>query len=300
MPLETGINWKEVDAILELARREDLGDVGGDLTSLLLPETSYHATGSWNLTVRQNGRFCGGAILPRLLGRLAPEVMLDWLKPRSDLESAAAGEAVARLSGRVCQMLAAERTILNFLQRLSGVATLTSRFVGAVAGTHAKVYDTRKTTPGLRTLEKYAVRCGGGHNHRIGLYDAVLVKDNHLAGIPTGRLAHTVCEMLARIGTLPARPAFVEVECDAVDQLVELLKIEGINVILLDNFAVDELNAAVEMRDDAGLRGQIELEASGGVTLETVRAIAETGVDRIAVGAITHSAPSLDLGLDAL
>ena len=179
------------------------------------------------------------------------------------------------------------------------MATLTGKFVSAVAGTHAKIYDTRKTTPGLRTLEKYAVRCGGGHNHRIGLYDAVLIKDNHLAGIPVNRLAHTVFEMLNRIETLPVRPAFVEVECDGLDQLSELVKVVGIDLILLDNFEVGDLRAAVQMRNDAGLRGKVELEASGGATLDTVRAIAQAGVERIAVGAITHSTPSLDLGLDA-
>jgi nicotinate-nucleotide pyrophosphorylase (carboxylating) len=298
MTHDSAIDIDQFETILKLARREDLGDTGGDLTSLLLPETVYNAAATWKLVSRQSGRFCGGAVISSLLKTLAPEVRLDWLRPRCDSEPVTAGQEIARFSGRVCQMLAAERTILNFLQRLSGVATLTSKFVGAVAGTHAKIYDTRKTTPGLRTLEKYAVRCGGGHNHRIGLYDAVLVKDNHLAGIPVGRLAHAVFEMLGRIETLPVRPAFVEVECDGLDQLAELLKVVGIDVILLDNFSVEDLRSAVHIRNEAGLRGKVELEASGGATLDSVRAIAESGVERIAVGAITHSAPSLDLGLD--
>lgn len=285
--------------LLELARREDLGE-GGDLTSLLLPASSCRATGSWRLLARREGRFCGGAILPALLESLAPEVRLDRLKPRCDAEPVAAGEEIAVFSGLACQMLAAERTILNFLQRLSGVATFTSRFVAAVAGTHAKIYDTRKTTPGLRTLEKYAVRCGGGHNHRLGLYDAVLIKDNHLAGVPLNRFAHTVSDMLNRIDTLPVKPAFVEVECDSLDQFAELLKVVGVDVILLDNFLSDDLRTAVDLRNRAGLRGKVELEASGGANLGNVRAIADTGVERIAVGAITHSAPSLDLGLDAV
>jgi nicotinate-nucleotide pyrophosphorylase (carboxylating) len=197
-------------------------------------------------------------------------------------------------------MLAAERTLLNFLQHLSGVATLTHRFVTAVAGTHAKIYDTRKTSPGLRTLDKYAVRCGGGHSHRTGLYDAVLIKDNHLAGIPPSRLAHTVSDMLGRIEALPRRPAFVEVECDTTEQFAELLKVVGLDVILLDNFELEGLQEAVKLRDDAGFRGKLELEASGGVTLENVRAVAGTGVERIAVGAITHSAPAFDLSLEAV
>ncbi|MFH1416878.1 MAG: carboxylating nicotinate-nucleotide diphosphorylase [Planctomycetota bacterium] len=300
MTHDSGINEAHLQTLLELARREDFGDQAGDLTSLLLPETAYNATGSWSLVAREAGRFCGQAVLPPLLRALAPEVRLDWVDTKIDTKPLSAGDEIARLSGRVCQMLAAERTLLNFLQHLSGVATLTARFVAAVAGTHTKIYDTRKTTPGLRSLEKYAVRCGGGHNHRIGLYDAVLIKDNHLADIPVARLAHTVFEMLGRIDKLPVKPAFVEVECDTLEQLAELLKVVGIDVILLDNFEVDALREAARIRDDAGLRGKIELEASGNATLESVRAIAETGVERIAIGAITHSAPCLDLGLDAV
>jgi nicotinate-nucleotide pyrophosphorylase (carboxylating) len=298
MTHDSAIDLDQFESILKLARREDWGDTGGDLTSLLLPEPAYSASATWKLVSRQPGRFCGGVIIEPLLTTLAPEVRLDWLRPRCDSEPVSTGQEIARFSGLVCQMLAAERTILNFLQHLSGVATLTGKFVSAVAGTHAKIYDTRKTTPGLRSLEKYAVRCGGGHNHRIGLYDAVLIKDNHVSGIPVDRLAHAIFEMLNRIETLPVRPAFVEVECDGLDQLSELLKVVGIDVILLDNFEVDNLRKAVEMRNDAGLRGKVELEASGGATLETVRAIAQSGVERIAVGAITHSAGSLDLGLD--
>ncbi len=296
---DAGIERESFEALLELARREDLGPRGGDLTSLLLPETAYSAKGRWALVAREPGRFAGGEIFEPLLAALAPEVKLEWADPRCDLDPVEPGKEIARFAGHVRQMLAAERTLLNFLQHLSGIATLTNRFVKAVAGTHAKIYDTRKTVPGMRALAKYAVRCGGGHNHRIGLYDAILIKDNHLAGIPTNRLAHTVFEMIGRIETLPSRPAFVEVECDSLDQYKELLKVVGIDVVLLDNFPPDKLRDAVRIRDDGGLRGKVELEASGGATLDKVRAIAETGVDRIAVGAITHSAGSLDLGLDA-
>lgn len=285
--------------LLAIARREDIGPVG-DLTSRLLPDTGLHQRGAWALVARDDGRFCGERLFRPLLEELAPEVRLDWTRPNADRAPVARGEPIARFSGRVCQMLTAERTILNFLQRLSGVATHTSRFVAAIAGTHAKIYDTRKTTPGWRHLEKYAVRCGGGHNHRLGLYDAVLIKDNHLADVPTPRLAHTVFDMLNRLPSLPWKPAFVEVECDDLEQFDELLKVVGIDVILLDNFEPADMREAVRRRNAAGLRGKVELEASGRVSLDTVRAVAETGVERIAVGAITHSAPILDLGLDAL
>ncbi|MFQ5501995.1 MAG: carboxylating nicotinate-nucleotide diphosphorylase [Phycisphaerae bacterium] len=292
------MNHDRLRTLLRLAREEDWGD-SGDLTSLLLPETSLNATERWELCARETGRFCGAKILPTLLESLAPEVGIGWMKPDADRLPVEAGETLVRLEGLVCQMLSAERTLLNFLQHLSGVATLTSRYVSAVAGTHAKIFDTRKTTPGLRDLERYAVRCGGGHNHRTGLYDAVLIKDNHLAGVPVNRLAHRLMEMLNRLNRLPSEPAFVEVECDTLEQFAELLKVVGIDVILLDNFKPEALKEAVAMRESAGLRGKVEMEASGRAKLESVRTIAQTGVDRIAVGAITHSAPILDLGLDA-
>lgn len=293
------INAKRLRSLLELAREEDLGEYG-DVTTRLLPDATVGAPGKWNIVARKHGRFCGKAVIPDLLEAFAPEVRIDWLNPEEETHDVAAGDIIARLAGSVPQMLEGERLILNILQHLSGVATLTSRFVAAVAGTHAKIYDTRKTMPGMRDLERYAVRCGGGHNHRHGLHDAVLIKDNHLAGIPVGKLSHAVFDMLNRIETLPSQPAFVEVECDGLDQVAELFKVVGIDVVLLDNFGVEDLATAVLMRDDAGLRGKLELEASGGASLETIRGIAETGVERVAVGEITHSAPILDLGLDAV
>lgn len=296
MPHE--LNTEHIRRLITLAREEDLG-LHGDVTSRLLPPHLLDSQGQWRLVARDAGRFCGKDLLPLLMLELTPQVSLRWIGPADPRGDLARGESVAELTGHVGQMLAAERTILNFLQHLSGIATLTARFVAAVAGTGAKIYDTRKTTPGMRTLEKYAVRCGGGHNHRTGLFDAVLLKDNHLAGIPTNRLAHTVFDMLNRLSALPAVPAFVEVECDGLDQLVELLKVVGIDVILLDNFETADMREAVRLRDASGLRGKLELEASGRANLESVRTIAETGVERIAVGAMTHSAPILDLGLDA-
>jgi nicotinate-nucleotide pyrophosphorylase (carboxylating) len=180
---------------------------------------------------------------------------------------------------------------------MSGVATHTHRFVRRVAGTNAKIYDTRKTIPGHRLLDKYAVRCGGGFNHRIGLYDGLLVKDNHLAHVPTKDIASFLGGVVAQCRSEDVN-RLIEVEVDLLDQLREVLKVDGIHVILLDNMDCPNMEAAVALRDKSGRKGQVELEASGGVTLETVRSIAATGVERIAVGAITHSAPALDVGLD--
>jgi len=194
-------------------------------------------------------------------------------------------------------LLAAERVVLNFLQHLSGVATHTHRFVRRVEGTGGKIYDTRKTLPGMRLLEKYAVRCGGGYNHRIGLFDGLLVKDNHLAGLAPRDLHAYLGDVVAR-SRAEAPDRLIEVESDSLDQLREVLKVPGIDLILLDNMDCPAMAAAVELRNQSGQRGKVALEASGGVTLETVRPIALTGVERIAVGALTHSAPALDVGLD--
>jgi nicotinate-nucleotide pyrophosphorylase (carboxylating) len=194
---------------------------------------------------------------------------------------------VLRVRARTSAILSAERTALNFLQRLSGIATLARRYVDAIAGTRARILDTRKTTPTWRALEKYAVARGGAHNHRMSLADAVLIKDNHLAALD-GDLAKAV--RLAREHAAPG--TCVEVECDTLAQVAAALDARP-DVILLDNMSVDDLRAAVEL-----VAGRALTEASGGVTLETVRRIAETGVDRISVGALTHSAPALDLGLE--
>lgn len=296
-PLPDGVDVERLRRVIALAREEDFGAFG-DLTTALLPTEFAQSAGEWHLVARRSGCLCGAELLHFLCGELAPAVRVDLERP--DGAEVAPREVLARLRGPVGEVLTAERIILNILQRLSGIATLTRRFVLAVGGTDARIYDTRKTTPGLRDLERYAVRVGGGHNHRNGLFDAVLIKDNHLAGVPTERLAFRVFELLNRQDRLPARPAFVEVEVDSIDQLRELLKVVGIDVILLDNFTPGDLRAAVRLRDDAKLRGRLLLEASGGVTLETVSEIARTGVDRIAVGALTHSAVALDIGLDAV
>jgi len=204
----------------------------------------------------------------------------------------AAGETVLQVSGAVRSILTAERVALNFLQRLSAVATLTRRFVDAVSGTSAVILDTRKTTPGLRFLEKAAVRAGGAQNHRFGLHDMVMVKDNHLAADPTS-WAESLREHVARFRH--QHPAIrVEVEADSLDQVRAFIAIPGIDVILLDNMTLDQMREAVHLRGSTS----IKLEASGGVTLESVHGIALAGVDFISVGALTHSAGSIDYSLE--
>jgi nicotinate-nucleotide pyrophosphorylase (carboxylating) len=227
-----------------------------------------------------------------------------WQAELDDGAAVAAGTHLATIRGRARTLLTAERTLLNFLGHLSGVATLTAEYVAAVAGTRARIYDTRKTTPGWRRLEKYAVRCGGGHNHRTGLFDAILIKDNHLAwGQHAGGGHFSPAEAVLRARAFcqdtaagdPRPSLLVEVEVDSLAQLDEVLPV-GPDIVLLDNMSVEQLSAAVRRRDTLG--AAVELEASGGVTLATVRQIAETGVDRISVGALTHSAVGLDVGLD--
>jgi nicotinate-nucleotide pyrophosphorylase (carboxylating) len=201
------------------------------------------------------------------------------------------GTLLAVVAGPLRSILAAERTALNFLQRLSGIATLTRKFVAAAAGTRAKLLDTRKTTPGWRLLEKYAVRCGGGVNHRVGLYDGILIKDNHLAG-----LGGDVRRAVEAARTHPGNEGIpVEVEVDTLDQLEVALAVRA-DIVLLDNMSLDQLRTAVARRD--AIAPDVLLEASGGVNLNTVQEIAATGVDRISVGALTHSAVALDIGLD--
>ena len=288
---------ESISQLIALARQEDLG--GGDITTALMPDAD--ALAEFALVAKQKCVLAGREVADQVLAAYDPEVKMHWSASAQDGTSLkAAPSTLATLHGRLASVLAAERVLLNFLQRLCGVATLTKTFVDAIAGTEAAIYDTRKTTPGWRSLEKYAVRCGGGKNHRYGLYDAVLIKDNHLAGVQNERLAGVVFEMLNGVSSLRPTPSFVEVEAANLAQMRELCKVVGIDVILLDNFSVPQLAEAVQYRNELGLRGKLELEASGGVTLQTVRAIAETGVERISVGAITHSATAVDLSLERL
>lgn len=246
------------------------------------------AADSWStahLVARQRGVTCGAACAVAAMRALDPSVVAEVVRP--DGTPVAPGDVVVRLTGPSRALLSAERVALNFMQRLSGVATLTARYVAAIQGTGARILDTRKTTPGWRHLEKYAVRCGGGQNHRLDLADAILIKDNHLMAVG-GDVARAVS--LCRAQAHPA--ATVEVECDRLDQ-VEVALAAGADIILLDNMALADLRAAVRVT-----AGRARLEASGGVNLDTVRGIAETGVDYVSVGALTHSAPAMDLALD--
>ncbi len=270
-------------------------DGSGDVTSAILPQ---EVSAAGRFVARQPVVFCGGALLETIAvcydGQLRTQPLADEGK------LILPGGVLAEWRGPVRAMMSAERVALNFLQRLSGVATTTRAYVEAVAGTGARIYDTRKTTPGWRELEKYAVRVGGGLNHRKGLYDAVLVKDNHLAIMARaeGRepLPATARE-LERVRPYLPQGAFIELEVDTLEQFRSVVHL-NVDIILLDNMSVETLREAVALRDAAGAQGRIELEASGGITLENVRAVAESGVERIAVGALTHSAGAADIALD--
>lgn len=265
-----------------------------DITSQTTVSPS--AMGTARLIARQRGVFAGSVIFDLLREAYSPKLTVT---PHvEDGAAIRAGAPIAVLAGPMQLILGIERTLLNFLQRLCGVASLTRRFVDAVSGTPSTIYDTRKTVPGWRQLDKYAVRCGGGRNHRMGLHDAILVKDNHLAGVGIGALAAAAADVIREAASLDPPPEFIEIEVDNIEQLNEILKVSGVDVILLDNFTIPQMRQAVARRDALGLTGRIQFEASGGVDLGSVRSIAETGVERIAVGAITHSAPALDITMD--
>ncbi|WP_414646981.1 carboxylating nicotinate-nucleotide diphosphorylase [Caulobacter sp.] len=281
-PLSLALDDILVRPIVDHALAEDLGRAG-DITGQACIDPDARLSVVW--ASRQDGRVSGLSCARLALAALDPTARFQVITP--DGADAAPGAILARAEGNARAVLAAERTGLNLLGRLSGIATLTRAYVRLVAGTNATIVDTRKTTPGLRALEKYAVRCGGGVNHRFGLDDAILIKDNHVAAC--GGVGEAVRRARAHAGHLVK----VEVEVDGLDQLEEALK-HGPDVVMLDNFSLDDLKTAVSLT-----KGRAVLEASGGVNLTTVRAIAETGVDVISVGALTHSAPVLDIGLDA-
>ena len=271
----------ETTAWVRVALQED--EAFNDVSTIATVVSTRHVRSA--IVARRDGVIAGIPLAVEAFRQLDAGVTI-----RIEAEDGApvhAGDTVLALTGHARGMLSAERTALNYLQRLSGIATLTRRFVDAISGTGARILDTRKTTPGWRTLEKYAVRAGGGTNHRLDLRSGVLIKDNHLAAIG-GDIAMAVSR--ARQIAMPGTP--IQVECDTLAQ-VDAAVAAGADWVLLDNMSLDLLREAV-----ARCRGRVVTEASGGVTLETVRAIAETGVDRISVGALTHSAPALDLGLD--
>ena len=270
-----------IEPVVRMALTEDLGRAG-DVTSQACIDAEARLDVAF--VARQDGVLAGLACARLSILTLDPAARFDALIEDGAVLSP--GSVIARVEGNARAILSAERTALNLMGRLSGIASLTRIYVDEVAGTGVRITDTRKTTPGLRHLEKYAVRCGGGVNHRFGLDDAILIKDNHVAA--SGGVISAISRARAAVGHLMK----VEVEVDRLDQLAEALT-QSPDVIMLDNFPLDQLVEAVAM---AG--GRVTLEASGGVSLKTVRAIAETGIDIISIGALTHSASVLDIGLD--
>ena len=270
-----------VERAVAAALEEDLGQAGDITTDPIIPA---HATAEAEIVARKEGVIAGLDLAAASFKALDPDS--QFVADVADGARVAAGARLGRIQGKARALLSAERVALNFLGHLSGIATLTAAYVAAVEGTKARIACTRKTTPGLRAFEKYAVRAGGGINHRFGLYDAVLVKDNHIAA--AGGLAQALAKLRARTGHLVK----VEVEIDTLDQLDEALHFP-IDAVLLDNMDAATLKKAVAL-----VNGRVLTEASGGVSLETVRKIAETGVDLISVGALTHSAARLDLALE--
>ncbi|KQP81977.1 carboxylating nicotinate-nucleotide diphosphorylase [Aeromicrobium sp. Leaf291] len=274
------LSREQVQRVVDMALAEDAPF--GDVTSQVFVPAEAVARGS--VVAREPGVLAGTDVLRQTFTTVDPRVVVELLV--ADGERFAAGDVLARVQGPARAVLQGERVALNLVQRMSGIATLTSLYVEAVSGTDVRVVDTRKTTPGLRALERHAVRCGGGHNHRFSLSDAVMAKDNHLALVPDVTAA-----VRAARATLP-HTMHVEVEVDRLDQ-VEAVLAGGVDTIMLDNFTLDELREGVAL-----VAGRAIVEASGGITLETIGEVARTGVDVISVGALTHSVRALDLGLD--
>jgi len=268
----------EVERNVLAALAEDIG--GGDLTALLSPD-GHRAKGT--VVSREEAVLAGVAWFNACFARLDPSSKITW--SAKDGDSVKAGQVLCEIDADARALLTAERPALNFVQMLSATATVTKRYVEAVAGTHAKIVDTRKTLPGLRLAQKYAVTCGGGTNHRLGLYDGILIKENHIMA------AGGVSAALQQAFNLGRRDVFIQIEVETLDQLAEALD-AGAKMILLDNMDNDTMRQAVAIN-----QGRALLEASGGVRLETVRAIAETGVDRISIGTLTKDIRAIDLSL---
>ncbi|WP_308493961.1 carboxylating nicotinate-nucleotide diphosphorylase [Microbacterium terrisoli] len=274
----------QIDTAVAAALAEDAP--WGDATSeALIPSA---ATARADLVAREPGTFAGGEVFAAAFALTDPRV--EVVLHAADGDAFVSGDVLATVTGPARAVLTAERVGLNFVQRMTGIATVTARYVAEAAHTGARIVDTRKTTPGLRAFEKHAVRCGGGHNHRYSLSDAVMAKDNHL-GVLTAQGLSVTEALRQAVDRLP-HTTHVEVEVDRLDQIEPVLA-AGIGTIMLDNFSLDDLRAGV-----AQVAGRAIVEASGGVNLDTVRAIAETGVDVISVGALTHGARAIDLGLD--
>ena len=297
----------EVSALIALALAEDLRQTG-DITANTLVAEGARLNGI--VTAKSAGVVCGLPLFARVAALLGGD--LHCTDMAADGTRVAAGTPVLRMHGDARLMLAVERTALNFCQRLSGTATMTRRYVDLIAGTRANIFDLRKTAPGQRLLQKHAVASGGGRNHRMGLYDQVLIKDNHLALMPGwdhGKAGNAPAVAVRRCRAALGDQTVIEVEIETIDDLPAVMQ-AGADIVLLDNLAPDRLRAAVADRDRimaaaapigsaarGALRARVDLEASGGITLATVRAYAESGVERISTGEPTHSAPALDLSL---
>jgi nicotinate-nucleotide pyrophosphorylase (carboxylating) len=274
----------EISRAVRVALAEDLG--GGDVTTLATVPPNAKSVAL--MRAREPLVVAGFQFAETAFRELSPKIKIQKLA--RDGQKIAAGKSLMKISGSSRAVLSAERVALNFVQRLSGVATLTSQFVWAIKGTRAKILDTRKTTPGWRRFEKYAVACGGGKNHRFGLFDLVLIKDNHLVALRNEKPNAVAAAVLRARQQFPKLK--IEVEADTLEQVAQAAD-AGADIILLDNMTNAQLRQAVKI-----IRGRAKTEASGGVNLKTVRAIAQTGVDFISVGALTHSARAVDIGLD--
>jgi nicotinate-nucleotide pyrophosphorylase (carboxylating) len=284
--------------LIRMALREDLAQ-GEDLTTVSL--VAADASGRVRVVAREPGVLAGSSVARMVFSELDSAV--EYAPLLSDGARLEPGSVIADVSGPVRSLLTGERTALNFLTLLSGTATLTRKFVDAVAGSGARILDTRKTLPGLRALQKYAVRCGGGENHRFGLYDAVLIKDNHLdwwrsgSGPGEGGTGQSpgIADAVRQCRAAAGSDVLLEVEVDSLEELMEVLPAAP-DVVLLDNMSPDQLREAVRLRNENA--PTVQLEASGGITLDGIKVIASTGVERISSGALTHSAPALDIGFD--
>jgi nicotinate-nucleotide pyrophosphorylase (carboxylating) len=275
---------EDIRRAVQIALAEDIG--AGDVTSLsTVPEDARVIV---VMRAREVLVAAGLPVAEAVFRELSPQIQIEQLA--RDAHPAKAGEILLRISGQARAILSAERVALNFVQRLSGIATLTSQFVDVIKGTNAQILDTRKTTPGLRRLEKYAVTCGGGVNHRFGLFDMVLIKDNHLAALRDAQPNAVTAAVKAARAKYPGLK--IEVEADTLEQVDQAVS-AGADFVLLDNMTLVQLRLSVQK-----CKGRAKTEASGGVNLSTVRGIADTGVDFISVGALTHSARAVDIGLD--
>lgn len=285
MATHSRLNDSTILRLVQIALAEDVGD--GDLTceALVNEDDLSHAV----IVAKERGVIAGTVIAGLVFGEIDRGIVCEWQVEEGALVEP--GTILAHIHGPTRGILTAERTALNFLQRMSGVASATRRYVEEVTGTGARILDTRKTIPGWRTLDKYAVEVGGGINHRMGLFDMVMIKDNHIAA--HGTIAGAVAAVLRYFDERGITGVGVEVETTNLDQVSEAVSLEGVTRIMLDNFPIDLMRDAVNL-----INGRVKTEASGGITLRTVRDVAHTGVDYISIGAITHSAPALDISLD--